>query len=714
MIAVAGLRTEARWRGSRPRLGRRWLGAALLAAATGVPAPAAVEPGWPELRELVELADLSALSASPDGRLVAFRTDRPSIERNSYELAWHVLDTATGATRRIASGGEPIPIEPGMLAAEPPVWSPDGRRIYFRALRAGAVQVWRAAVDGSGSQAVTAEEGDVLSVERSMDGRALLYRVGPPRAEIERAELDEYDNGILVDEHVELGQNLFRGAIINGRHATQRLTGNWFVRGGLLWSRAPRLKRLDLETLARTEAREQEFATPADAQGNEAPESVARSSRGDVATSVWSGSEGSLTVVREGGRGATLTCPAEACRTDRVAWTAWRPGRDQLVFATADRAIVMTLHLWDLASGQVRTIIRANGLLNGGRQENRPCALTASEAVCVVAEPTSPPRLEAIDLETGVGRPSFDPNRPLRARRWPSAERLNWRGPDGREFTGVLFLPERAPERPLPLFINYYRCEGFIRGGLGDEWPFALFAASGIAAMCVNATRMGGPQDGVGQYRAALGGIEVLIDVLDNRGLADRSRVGMGGLSFGSEVTMWAVANSDLISVASVASPQFAPSTYWFNSVRGRDYPRILRQVWGLGSPTETPEQWRLLSPALHVDRIRVPLLMQLSEQESRYGIEFYAQLTNSSTPTELYVFPDEPHIKVQPRHRLAVYRRNLDWFRFWLQGHEDPDPSKTDQYRRWRALAERFAADAQRRQERSQSSSETRSNTRK
>jgi hypothetical protein len=38
----------------------------------------------------------------------------------------------------------------------------------------------------------------------------------------------------------------------------------------------------------------------------------------------------------------------------------------------------------------------------------------------------------------------------------------------------------------------------------------------------------------------------------------------------------------------------------------------------------------------------------------------------------------------IQPRHRLAVFERNLDWFRYWLQGARDPDPAKADQYARW------------------------------
>jgi dipeptidyl aminopeptidase/acylaminoacyl peptidase len=682
----------------------------LLAAAAWLATPGAAANSYPGLRELVEVVDLAVPTASPDGRLVAFRETRPSIQRNSYELSWHVLETASGRVRRIGAGGEPIVVEPGVVSAEPPIWSPDGRWIYYRALQAGAVQIWRSAADGSRSQAVSDEAGDVLSIERTRDSRGIAYRVGPPRAAIEQAELAEYDSGILVDEHVELGQNLFRGAIVNGRRATQRLTGTWFSRGNILWAQAPRERRLDFATLAPSDT---PLAGSPNSQSEESPETLARSSEGDIATSDWDGAQGSLIVARTRGAGARLSCPAAECRRDRVAWVAWRPGRDQLLFATMDRALVQTLRLWDLPSGQVRTIVRGNGLMNGGRDETSPCAILRSEAVCVIADPRTPPRLEAIDLETGASRLLLDPNRALHAIRRPWIERLSWRSPEGSEFTAVLYLPEGAPSRPLPLFVNYYRCEGFIRGGLGDEWPFALLASSGIASVCVNATRTSGPQDSVATYRAALSGVETLIDILANRGLIDRSRVGMGGLSFGSEVTFWALIHSNLVSAASVATPDIEPVKYWFNNMRGRDHGAILRQAWGLGSPDETPERWRLISAALNVERIRTPLLLQLAEQEARYGVELYTRLSRSPTPMELYVFPDEAHIKVQPRHRLAIYGRNLDWFRFWLQGHVDPDPAKAEQYRRWRAMATR-SAEAQTRQERSHSSSEARSNIRK
>jgi hypothetical protein len=35
----------------------------------------------------------------------------------------------------------------------------------------------------------------------------------------------------------------------------------------------------------------------------------------------------------------------------------------------------------------------------------------------------------------------------------------------------------------------------------------------------------------------------------------------------------------------------------------------------------------------------------------------------------------------------MASQQGDVDWFDFWLNGHEDPDPTKADQYIRWREL---------------------------
>jgi len=64
-----------------------------------------------------------------------------------------------------------------------------------------------------------------------------------------------------------------------------------------------------------------------------------------------------------------------------------------------------------------------------------------------------------------------------------------------------------------------------------------------------------------------------------------------------------------------------------------------------------------------------------------------FTSLEKLHKPVELYIYTNELHIKNQPKHRYEIYERNVDWFRFWLQGYEDPDSAKAGQYVRWREL---------------------------
>lgn len=107
-----------------------------------------------------------------------------------------------------------------------------------------------------------------------------------------------------------------------------------------------------------------------------------------------------------------------------------------------------------------------------------------------------------------------------------------------------------------------------------------------------------------------------------------------------------------------------------------------------MGFPKVTdddPAFWAPISLPQAAHRLHTPILFQLADEEGLFALETFAALRENDVPVELRIFPDEHHIKWQPAHRAAVYARNLDWFRFWLRGEEDPDPAKREQYRRWR-----------------------------
>ncbi|HKZ74398.1 MAG TPA: hypothetical protein VJ011_10050 [Steroidobacteraceae bacterium] len=64
---------------------------------------------------------------------------------------------------------------------------------------------------------------------------------------------------------------------------------------------------------------------------------------------------------------------------------------------------------------------------------------------------------------------------------------------------------------------------------------------------------------------------------------------------------------------------------------------------------------------------------------------ESYAALRRQDKPAELVYLPNGAHNLVKPHERYVSQQGSVDWFRFWLQDYEDADPTKAEQYGRWR-----------------------------
>lgn len=649
----------------------------------------------PSPRMLIETTDISGISISPDGRYYSFRTERASIERNTYDSTWYVGEMGGGNPPiPVADGGIPIRVM-GLPVPETPHWSVDGVWIYFRARFDGQVQVWRARRDGSRSEAVTRDPADVRAFELSPDGDRLIYEVGASREEIRRAEDAEYDSGIRIDGRVPVGQGLYRSGDINGVLSTERYSGSWVIRQGLLEDRPPELRSVDLTSMSAGPASGLDRAE-FDANGPHALARThglmgfaARSGNGRIA--YLKDEEGVARLHVSGGTGqADIVCSAPICAKGQVRAMAWRPGHDALIITVSDQARAQSIYEWNVATGSVRLIVRSVGLINGGRQimGGETCGIGTDQAVCVVAGANTPPRLESVDLRTGARRVLLNPNTALVLNAGRPVETLTWRDAEGRDFTGRFFPPVGAVG-PAPLVISYYTCPGYLRGGdAGDEWPLATLAGVGIAGLCVN---MVSDADATTNYQIAESGIRAIVDHLAGEGRIDPKRVGMAGQSFGSEAVWWMAEKTGLLKTAAVTSSPVNPTYYWFHSIQP-GFAETVEKRWRLGPPGETPEQWRLLSPVYQVENIHAAILMQMPEQEYLQTMETFGRLSMTATPVDLYAFPNEPHNKFMPRHMLAAYTRNVDWFRFWLQGFEDADPAKAEQYRLWRAMRDKQA----------------------
>lgn len=627
-------------------------------------------------REIVEVADIMGPSLSPDGRRVAYRVSRPSVSANDTQLDWYVADVDGGAPAHAGRAGAVRHDGAGSVAEQKAVWDPDSRGFRFLALKDGIVAIWHWR-EREGMKREILDAADIIDFTLSADGRRLRYTTGATRADVAAAEKRAYDQGVLVDDSIDLGQALVGGKIEEGRRIAQRWNRNWFDRARILWD-APRK-----ETLINLGAN---AAAPAPEPAPTSSWSV-RTSSGQgrkIALAAGggagiAGAEGNnrLTVTTADGR--RIVCRAAPCRSDRLAAIAELPGQNMLILFETDVGAREKVWLWRIGARTARYLATTDGAERTPIWQSR-CVAARAALVCAESSATEPPRLVRIAYSDGRRAVLADPNADLRSRVRAVATPLRWaNGHDG-----ILLTPPNAAG-PLPLVIHYYRCAGFLKGGVGDEIPMLPLVGHGIAVLCINSQRPPADAPMEASYDMALSAIGEAIDALAAAKRVDPTKVGIGGLSFGSSVALWAIRKSKRFAAATISSGQAGAHYYWSNALPDRGFTQIFEEYWKAGDPDRDPERWRIISPVSDIAAIDTPLLMQAPESEVRNLVEFHTKLKLAGKPAELFAFADEIHIKYQPVHKHAVYERNLDWYRFWLKGEEDSGPAKSAQYARWR-----------------------------
>ena len=657
--------------------------------------------------DLLTLRDVMGLQISPDAKYVAFVLQQATYESNSYRTGLFVMTTAKGGQPLIlGTAGPPHWDDINESLPENPQWSPDDKFIYRTMKSSGLSQVWRWKREGGAPEQVTHVQQNVKSFYLSPDGTKLLIMLGTPST-FRRKQLEE--NGILYDGSFEAtGQSIIDRIVSTPGGEDQPwivdLTNNNLTNNNVHKATEAEVKELNLgagpnagmndDPLGTTmrqiftqkeidELRITNFSISPDHK------MVAYSYLVDnPAESKWG--EYPL-AVRPLAGGPSITLATWYEYTELFWW-----GADS-------KEIYFTSHSSDPDDPRKDKLMAVSA--HGGKPRlvfdspffQRMYSVDRSSrfAAFLREDNTTSDELALADLSSGEMRALTLLNPEVQNLQITPAQRIDVSDKQGEHFGGHYVVPlGYQPGKQYPLVITtYVDYDGFLRGGVGDEYPIHVFAANGFVVLNFNGlTRKASanPDDFDSTLRLSQGPIEAMeaaVEKLSEMGIVDPSRVAITGLSYGASQVDYGIAHSNLFRTAiNSGGGAWDPIVYYLTDDAWRS--STLAQAQKLGLPEgDMLMRYKKVSLALNASSVHTPLLINASDAEYIYDMQHVVTLRALKKPVEIFIYPDERHEKNQPKHRYSIYQRNVDWLNFWLRDYEDPDLAKAEQYKRWHEL---------------------------
>jgi hypothetical protein len=297
-----------------------------------------------------------------------------------------------------------------------------------------------------------------------------------------------------------------------------------------------------------------------------------------------------------------------------------------------------------------------------------------------------------VSMQGGASaRVLFDPNPQADGLTFGRAEIYEWNDANGVRWKGTLIKPTAfVSGKRYPLIVQTHGWnsqEFLVDGPYGGTTAFAAqaFANAGFVVLqiqdhgaLVTDDEKEGPAVAEG-YRAA-------IEQLISSGLAEPKAVGVIGFSrTGYYVLHLLALYPNLVAAATIAD---SIQKGYLEAILDGKFSASLQRLNGGPPDIDRVGDWFNRNPLYRLSHSSAAIRIEAIGPTSLiYMWETYAVLVNTGRPVDLVYFPRGSHVLEMPQERLGSQGGSVDWFRFWLEGFEDPNPSKAAQYSAWRRL---------------------------
>jgi dipeptidyl aminopeptidase/acylaminoacyl peptidase len=623
------------------------------------------------INDYVSMPSISSVHFSPDGSRIAYVITRPNLTRATYDGEIHVINT---------DGTNDVTLTHSDASDYHPRWSPDGKHIAFLSDRGAKTSVYTISVEFGEASALTDEPTAIRDFEWAPDGREIVFnRPDDPTAD-EKRRSKEKDDARVVGQDPRYSR--LYAIDVESRHV-RRLTDGAYSVWSFSISPDGRTIAFDRSPGAGLddEYRTDIYVMPM--SGGEPRPLVARPGIDHLPQfspdGEWIAFQ-SAGGVHDWLHESALHVVSVVDGSSHVVSAGYDRSPNSYFWSADSRSIVFD-GAWNTTEQLFRVNVDGSGFTNvsniAGVIADSDFDAKHDQAAFVYQSVSEPPELCVSSLRKFAPRRLTNVNAAYRNRAIGETRVVRWKNPnDGLEIEGLLTLPVGyVPGKKVPLLTFAHggpasHFDQAFLGYLAYIYPVQIFAADGYAVLRPNPRGTGGYGE---KFRAAnrndWGGMDWIdinagIDKVIADGIADPDRLGLMGWSYGGFIAAWAAGHSDRFKAISIGAP-IVDLLSFHGTTDIRDFiPNYF--------PPMSLDLLREHSPLWHLRATKTPILIQQGEMDERVppsqGTMLYRMLDELHTNVTMVTYPRSGHTPREPKLRLDVGRRNVEFMEKWVK----------------------------------------------